>query len=74
MYLNSQKAIDERVGKYYPISFGVGILGMLSHYIHFKTFIHVERNLKWKIQRLSSVPKFPTNHLYNKNMIIILII
>lgn len=73
MYLNSQRAIDEKVGKYYPSSFGVGILGMLSHYTHFKTFIHVERNLEWKIQRLSSVPKFPANNFYNKNIIIILI-
>lgn len=46
---------------------------MLNHYIHLKTLVHVERNLKWKIQRLSPVSKFPTDTLYNENVIIILI-
>lgn len=72
MHLNSQRAIYMSVGKYYLCSFGVGILGLLSQHAQLKTLIHVKRCLKWKIERLSSVPKFPTD--YNKNIIIILII
>lgn len=72
MHLNSQGAIYESVGKYY--SFEISILGILSHCAYLRTCFHVEKDSKWKIQRLSSAPQFPTNHLYNKNRIIIFIV